>query len=161
MKKTTIAVAVSAALRRNAVIVAAYKSVSRELLSRQLSSIALSAAGQRKELGEELAALAAGMEPELAGLAIELPDSLLEETVLTAPSMDDIEGLITRFRDLEEAERGLFAALEERTAGGRGDVSAAFHAFAEQSRKRVSVASDHLDLLSLRQAEAGPSAKPV
>lgn len=139
----------AASLHRNQAIAAAYKEASRRLLSRAVSGLAASAAEQRRELGEELAALASSLSPEMSALPLELPDAVVALADSPVPGMDNPATIIAFFRDVEEAEHQLYGVLA--TAAAKDpDANATLSGFAEQARKRSSIASDHLDLLGLR-----------
>ena len=149
MLSTTIAAALSGAVRRNEALAAAYRSASRRLLSRQVATMSASASEQRRELALALSEMVRNLDAETGELMVALP----EERLLAGPdpagsTSVEASALLAFFRDEESLDRELYTTLA-RAPGLAGDVAARFGAFAEQARKRASVASDHLDLLSL------------
>ena len=132
--------------RRNDELATAYRNVSRRTLSRSLTTLAASAADQRKELGKTLADLADHLHGSeaMAGLP-ELPQAASPSE---AAASTDPGSLLRYFRDIEEGDRQFFAAL----AGLPGldvDLSARLAALSEEARKRAAIANGHLDRLSL------------
>lgn len=140
----SLAAILTEAGRRNAELSVSYRTASRRLVSRTLTGLAASAMEQRRKLGEELADLQAS----LADREVSLEYPVSPTGLPLEACGDDTVALLTWFRDMEARERDLFAGLAAQP-GLDGDLASRLAAWAEQARKRASVASDHLDLLSL------------
>lgn len=144
MIKKSLAAILADAGRRSTELSAAYRSASKRTVSRTLTGLAASAMEQRRQLGEEIAALHASL-GELE-VSLELPTFPADLPVEACG--DDPVLIFTWFKDMESRDRDLFAALASQP-GLDPDLAARLAAWAEQARKRASMASDHLDLLSL------------
>lgn len=140
----SLAALLAEASSRNTVLLASYRMATRRLVSRTLTGLAASAIEQRRKLGEELAALQDGLADQ--GVSLDYPD--FPKDPLPEACADDTQVILAWFRDMEAAERDLYQALAVQP-GLDGDLAARLSAWAQQARKRASVASDHLDLLSL------------
>jgi hypothetical protein len=138
-----------AARERNEAIASSYKSASKRLLSRSMSSMAAAAADQRKELGNDLSEIAAGLDASLACMAFALPDDLVSQATMPIPETEDAARLFGFFRDIEEADRKLYALVADLVGKANPDLASRLENFAELARKRAALAADHLDLLSL------------
>lgn len=149
MTNTTAARLLEVARKRNGDIATAYKTASRRLLSRPMSTMAAAAADQRKELGEELAAMEADLPEGIASMQLELPEELVEAAIRPIPETDDALALFAFFRDIETAEREIYTLMASKFTAADPDLSSRLSAIAEQARKRSALAGDHLDLLSL------------
>lgn len=148
MANRTLGAVLEELRNRNEALATAYRSVSRRTLTRSITTFAASASDQRKELGVALAELSATLDQDLLGANGDLPPSSPETAPEEAATSNDPAFLLRYFRDVENGDRELFAAI----AGMRGldgDQAARFAAFSEEARKRSSIAGGHLDLISL------------
>ena len=139
--------ALSAASARNAALVAAYKYGARNLLSRSVSSLALSMADQRKDLGRNLASFAdiPGVRDTFAELDLD-PERLAPLAPWT-PS--DICEFLTRVRESESVDYEILACLAGAFVGLSSEAAERLALLSEASRRRASWAQDHLDLLGI------------
>jgi hypothetical protein len=149
MVRTSFSDVIKVAQRRNDEIASAYKLASRRLLSRQLSSLAASAADQRAALGEELGHIVETVSEAVATMELALPENTVAAAQAAIPGQDDEKKLFAFFRDTEATEKELDIVLASQLASVDPDLASRFEAFAEQARKRAAMASDHLDLLCL------------
>jgi len=133
---------------RNEALAMAYRSVSRRTLTRSITTFAASASDQRKELGEALGELAATLDQSLLSASRDLPAPAPDVAPGEAAASSDPTFLLRYFRDVENGDRELFAAIAG-IQGLDGDQAARFAAFSEEARKRSSIAGGHLDLISL------------
>ncbi len=140
----SLATILAEASSRNTTLLASYRTASRRLVSRTLTGLAATAIEQRRQLGEELTALQLGLVDQ--GVNLDYP--VFPKETLPEAGADETKAILAWFRDMEAAERDLFLALAGQP-GLEGDLAARLSAWAQQARKRASVASDHLDLLSL------------
>lgn len=140
----SLAAILAEASSRNTALLASYRMASRRLVSRTLAGLAASAIEQRRQLGEELTALQVGLVDQ--GVSLDYPD--FPQNPLPEACADDTTVILAWFRDMEAAERDLYLALAAQPSLD-GDLAARLSAWGQQARKRASVASDHLDLLSL------------
>lgn len=148
MANRTLAAALDELRNRNEALVTAYRGVSRRTLTRSITTFAASASDQRKELGEALAELAATLDQGLLAAGRDLPSPTQEVAPVEAAASNDPAYLLRYFRDVENGDRELFAAMAA-IQGLDGDQAARFAAFSEEARKRSSIAGGHLDLISL------------
>ncbi len=136
--------AIEALLARNSALIALYKEGAKSLLSRPVTSLALSMADQRRELGKELAALAQGQDPGAGPIELEAAPASP-----AAPAAGDASGLLSRMRDQESDDYELLTALSGALLPSSAELAERLAGLAEQARKRSSWAQDHLDLLGI------------
>ncbi|HOX33904.1 MAG TPA: hypothetical protein PLB91_16355 [Spirochaetales bacterium] len=136
--------AIDALLARNTALIALYKEGAKSLLSRPVTSLALSMADQRRELGKELAALARLQDPGAGPIELESAPAGPE-----APAAGDASSLLSRMRDQESDDYELLTALSGALLPSSAELAERLAGLAEQARKRSSWAQDHLDLLGI------------
>ncbi|MDA8426395.1 MAG: hypothetical protein M0Z80_09690 [Treponema sp.] len=145
MMNVPLSSALETASKRNAVAAATYKAGAKSILSRSISSLALSLADQRRELGKVLLELASvgGAETVLA----ELEPKFLEGQAIPAGS-DPCAFLEFALR-VETEDYELLAALAGAFLPLSTDGAERLAALSEQARKRAAWAQDHLELIKL------------
>jgi hypothetical protein len=139
-----LAEALGAASARNAALVSAYKYGAHSILSRPVTSLALSMADQRKDLGKALSAMAAlpGVRDTYAELDID-PIRLGAPPPWSAANACDFLSLV---KEAESIDYEILACLAGAFLPLSPDTAEQLASLSEQSRKRASWAQDHLDL---------------
>ncbi len=145
MESVSLAVALEASSKRNASIATLYKEEAKTILSRSISSLALSLADQRKELGKALLEFA-GLDGTKAAVA-ELETRFLEAPA-GSPGIEPWDFLEFAIRT-ESSDYELLACLAGAFLPLSSEAAERLAALSEQARKRSVWAQDHLDLLGL------------
>jgi len=140
-----LAAALDATSERNSALAASYKDGARSILSRSISSLALSMADQRRELGKTLLDLAAIAGTEKA--AAELETGLLDAPrAWSGTEACDFLNFMVR---AETSDYELLACLAGAFVPLSPDAAERLASLSEQARKRAAWAQDHLDLLGI------------
>ncbi|HUW39577.1 MAG TPA: hypothetical protein VMV90_01100 [Rectinemataceae bacterium] len=132
-------------MKRNASAAAIYKEGAKSILSRSISSLALSLADQHKELGKVLLELAS-VEGTQTALA-ELEPEFLEQPA--TPASFEACAFLESARRIETEDYELLAALAGAFIPFSTEGAERLAALSEQARKRAAWAQDHLELLNL------------
>lgn len=148
MANSTMTALLGELRRRNDELSAAYRSISKRTLSRSLTTLAASAAEQRRELGETLADIMVHLDETGPGEGTDLPSLPLAAKPSEALASNDPAWLLRYFRDIEDGDKDLFSVLAS-IPGLEPDLAARFAALSNEARKRAAIANGHLDLLSL------------